>query len=111
RGGSRQPLRERQGTILAFRIALSLGHKHADPPHAFGLLRARRERPRHGRAAEERNKLAALHSITSSAATSSLSGTWRPSALAVLRLSTSSNLVGCMTGRSAGFSPLRMRPT
>ena len=32
----------------------------------------------------------------------------RPSALAVFRLITSSNLVGCMTGRSAGFSPLRM---
>ena len=28
--------------------------------------------------------------------------------MAVLRLMTSSNLVGCMTGRSAGFSPLRI---
>ena len=37
-------------------------------------------------------------------------GLSRPSALAVLRLMTSSNLVGCMTGRSAGLSPLRMRP-
>ena len=34
----------------------------------------------------------------------------RPSALAVLRLMTSSTLVDCMTGRSAGFSPLRIRP-
>ena len=50
------------------------------------------------------------HSITSSAATSNLSGTVRPSALAVLRLMTNSNLVGLITGRSAGFSPLRMRP-
>ena len=32
----------------------------------------------------------------------------RPSALAVLRLMTSSNLVGCSTGRSAGFAPLRI---
>ena len=32
----------------------------------------------------------------------------RPSAFAVLRLITSSNLVGCCTGKSAGFSPLRM---
>jgi ABC-type uncharacterized transport system substrate-binding protein len=31
-------------------------------------------------------------------------------ALAVLRLITSSNLVGCRTGRSAGFSPLSIRP-
>ena len=30
--------------------------------------------------------------------------------LAVFRLITSSNLVGCSTGKSAGFSPFRMRP-
>ena len=36
------------------------------------------------------------HSITSSARASSDGGTSRPSALAVLRLITSSNLVGCM---------------
>ena len=52
----------------------------------------------------------AHHSITSLAATSSLSGTSRPSALAVLRLITNSNLVDCMTGKFAGFSPLRIRP-
>src|SRR5262245_63833661 len=33
-------------------------------------------------------------------------GTSRPSAFAVLRLMTSSYLVGACTGRSAGFSPL-----
>ena len=38
-------------------------------------------------------------------------GMVRPSALAVLRLITSSYLVGACTGRSAGFSPLRMRST
>src|SRR5215831_19021394 len=32
----------------------------------------------------------------------------RPSAFAVFRLITSSNLVGCWTGRSAGFAPLRI---
>ena len=36
-------------------------------------------------------------------------GTSRPSTLAVLRLITVSYLVGACTGRSAGFSPLRMR--
>ena len=30
-----------------------------------------------------------------------------PSALAVVRLKTKSNLVGCSTGRSAGFAPRR----
>ena len=44
------------------------------------------------------------HSITSSARASSDCGTVRPSALAVLRLMTSSNLVGCCTGRSAGLA-------
>src|SRR5271167_1743467 len=44
--------------------------------------------------------------ITSSAVANSVSGMVSPSALAVLRLITSSNLVGCMIGRSAGFSPL-----
>src|SRR5262245_33111303 len=50
------------------------------------------------------------HSITSSAMASSVAGTSKLSAFAVLRLMTSSNLVDCITGRSAGLSPLRMRP-
>src|SRR5262245_2651760 len=62
------------------------------------LLRARRQWPRHRRAAEQRDEHAPLrcsHSITSSAMASSLSGIWRPSVLAVLRLMASSNFVGC----------------
>ena len=51
------------------------------------------------------------YSITSSARASSVGGTVKPSALAVLRLIASSYLVGACTGRSAGFSPLRMRST
>src|SRR6516162_975704 len=74
------------------------------------LLCARRERPR-SRAAEQRDELAALHSITSSASVIKVFGIVMSSALAVLRLTTSSNLVGCTTGKSAGFSPLRTRPT
>jgi len=49
------------------------------------------------------------HSITSSARARSVGGTSMPSVFAVLRLITSSYLVGACTGRSAGFSPLRMR--
>src|ERR1700737_982134 len=33
-----------------------------------------------------------------------------PSVLAVLRLITSSNLVGCMTGRAGGFAPAMILP-
>ena len=51
------------------------------------------------------------YSITSSASANKLGGTVMPSALAVLRLTTISNLVGCTMGRSAGFSPLRTSPT
>src|SRR5262249_39020899 len=76
-----------------------------------GLLRARRERPRRRRTAEQRDERAPLHSITSSARPSSGSGTVRPSASAVFALMTNSNLVGCTTGRSAGLSPLSIRAT
>src|SRR5262249_44199115 len=75
------------------------------------LLRPRRERPRGSRAAEQRDELAALHSITSSASASSLGGISRPSALAATTLMTSSYLVGISTGKSPGFAPLRMRAT
>ena len=51
-----------------------------------------------------------LYSITSSASASNVGGILRPSAFAVLRLMINSNLVGSITGRSAGFSPLRIRP-
>src|SRR5215471_629086 len=73
-------------------------------------LRACDDRPC-GRAAEKRDELAPPHSSTSSARASSIGGTSRPSALAVLRLMTSSYFVGACTGRSAGFSPFRMRST
>jgi hypothetical protein len=51
------------------------------------------------------------HSMISSASAKSLSETVRPSALAVLRLITSSNFDGCSTGRSLGLAPLRIRST
>ena len=50
------------------------------------------------------------HSITSSAIDSTAGGTSMPSARAVLRLMANSNLVNCSTGKSAGLTPLRMRP-
>jgi hypothetical protein len=63
------------------------------------------------KAAESRRSNRCTYSITSLARASSVVGTSRPSALAVLRLITISYLVGACTGRSAGFSPLRMRST
>src|SRR5512132_1487709 len=51
------------------------------------------------------------YSITSSAAISKPGGTVKPSAFAVLRLTTVSNFVGVCTGRSAAFAPRRMLST
>src|SRR5262249_53591241 len=86
------------------------GVQKSDHPHR-ALLRTRREQPR-SRTAEQSDELATphTHSIISSASNCSELGTSMPSALAVGRLITNSNLVDCKTGRSAGLVPLRMRP-
>src|SRR5262249_28315335 len=82
----------------------------ADARNPSLLLRARRERPRGSRAAEQRDELAAPHSMTSSASANSRSGTSMPSAFAVLRLITHSNFVDCGPGNRAALPLLRMRP-
>src|SRR5262249_3454548 len=82
-------------------------HQYADAPPTRVLLRPYRERPR-GRAAEQRDELAAPHSITSSARASSIGGISRPRALAAARLITNSNLSASCTGRSPGFMPFRI---
>src|SRR4029079_17192425 len=51
------------------------------------------------------------YSITSSARAISDGGTVRPRALAVLRLMTSSNFVGCSAGISAALAPCRILTT
>src|SRR5262249_36062319 len=70
-------------------------------------MRARRDRPRR-RAAEQRDDCTTFHSINSSARSRNESGIASPSALAVFTLITSSNLVGCSTGRSAGRIPCKI---
>src|SRR5262249_3595585 len=103
-------LSERGQARLCFRIIFGVADEHSDAANLCRLLRTCREWPRR-RTAEKSDELAASHSITSSARASSVGGISRPSAFAVLRLITSSSLVGFCTGRSAGFSPLRMRST
>jgi AAA domain-containing protein len=67
--------------------------------------------PRCARSCRERmQQKGILYSITSSARCWRNQGRSRPSALAVLRLITRSNLVGCTIGNSAGFAPLRIFP-
>src|SRR5262249_26902485 len=67
--------------------------KKPDGRHLPRLLRPRRERP-YRCAAEQRDELAAPHSITSSARASSDAGTESPSAFAVFKLTTNSYLFG-----------------
>jgi hypothetical protein len=76
------------------------------------LLRARRKRPRCRCTAEQRDELATPHySMTSSARASSDGGTSRPSAFAVFRLMSKSNLIGCSTGMSPGLPSRRILST
>src|SRR5437667_8239642 len=51
------------------------------------------------------------HLITRSAIASTLGGIVNPIALAAFRLITSSNFVGCSTGRSAGLAPVGHEPS
>jgi hypothetical protein len=55
--------------------------------------------------------ISSSHSITSSARASRVGGTSRPRALAVVKFTTRSNLVGCSTGRLPGFAPRRILST
>ena len=95
---------------LRFRIVFGHCHQHADAPHPLALLRLRRERPRAAAPPSSVMNSRRSHSITSSARASSVDGTSRSSNLAVCVLMTSSNLIDCMTGKSAGLAPLRTRP-
>ena len=52
-----------------------------------------------------------VHWITWSARMRTDRGMVRPRAFAVFRLTTSSNRVGCSTGRSAGLAPFRILST
>jgi hypothetical protein len=64
-------------------------------------------RPSRYREHQTSNEVSAPHSITLSARANNASGTVTPIALAVFRLITSSNLVGCSTGMSATLVPLK----
>src|SRR6516225_2193332 len=107
---SREAIAESSKLRLRPWIVRRHAHKYTDPPRRRRLLRARYQRPCR-RTASNRDELPPLHSITSSARASSEGGTVRPRAFAVLRFIASSYFVGACTGRSAGFSPFKIRFT
>src|SRR5262249_7626645 len=79
-------------------------------------LLAQRERripagPPHASDGEVRRRRYPGHSMTRSATARIEGGNVRPSAFAVFRLITSSNVVGCSIGRSRGRAPLRIQST
>jgi hypothetical protein len=75
---------------------------------AFTSRRASSASPR---AAGARWSAARRYSITWSARANTDCGMLSPSALAVFRLMTNSNVVGCSIGRSRGLAPLRILST
>ena len=85
----------------------------AAQPARWGFRPARHQSPRpqrHCGAILGAPWLSLRYSITSSARARIVCGMVRPSVFAVFRLITSSNRVGCWTGRSAGLAPLRIFP-
>src|SRR5581483_4807661 len=88
------------------------GHGEPSVNVRFGLRNGSEKLPLPRPLGAERRLCTAAngYSITSPAWASSIDGTVSPRDLAAFRLITKSNLVGCNTGKSAGFAPLRMRP-
>ena len=92
-----------------------------DPRHRAGGLGARtpriqeaeskKEAGRTQQAPEAPRRGSEAHWMISSARASTAGGIVRPRAFAVLRLMTSSNLVGCWMGRSPGLAPFRILST
>src|SRR6266542_5449857 len=79
-------------------------------PRSVALTCRWRSRPQHHFRTECIATKTAGYSISSSAMLSKPDEIVRPSALAVFMLMASSNLLGCRTGRSAGFLPSRIWP-
>src|SRR6266705_5933299 len=103
---------------LAERRRASSSRVQRSPPsdnqfsNPLRLLRRDDERRGEQAARQTADERAPLHHwMISSARCSSDRGIVSPSALAVLRLITSSNFVGCSTGRSPGLAPLRILST
>src|SRR5215469_9259318 len=104
--------RKRGGWIRSHHVSPGNdGMDERDDRESRRRLGTGRERPYRRRATDAYDELAPSHSITSSARASSEGGMVRSIAFAVFKLIMSLYSVGACTGRSAGFSPLRMRST
>jgi hypothetical protein len=87
---------------LLYSVATDRGHHHP-PPHLLALFeKMMSPKQKHP------YRPGPSYSITLSAWASRVGGISIAKLLAVWRLITSSNLVGCITGKSAGLTPLRI---
>src|SRR6476646_7801310 len=91
--------------VYASRLLSPVATQHSLPSGRYSLLGPDFHR-------QDRASFAwRTHSITSSARRRSDVGNSMPIAFAVLRLTTSSYLTGCSTGRSPGWAPLKIFAT
>ena len=114
--------------MVGARPAIFLGHQHAHKAELaeFGYRLSRKPllavpfrgvrgkpfaRKVAGGIAQHPLLVGKLHSMISSARARVRGGMASPSSFAVLRLTTNSRVVGCSTGGSAGFAPLRILST
>src|SRR5262249_3703248 len=100
----------RSGSFTSLWLLRSTVRMSASHPKATESLRSSEMTLSATSGPEQVQQTEQAYSITSSAMASTPGGMARPSALAVPRLSTSSNLLDWKTGKSAGFAPLRICP-
>src|SRR5262249_48324298 len=85
--------------------------EHTDAMNLPGLVGSAGKPGGGNQEGKKQRQSTARHWMTMSARATSDCGIVMPSAFAVFSLTTSSNVVGCSTGRSAGFAPRRILST
>ena len=63
KGKFKLPALKRRDDCLSFGVPLAIWQQHRDPPHGHALLRARRERPSSGGAANQPKELSSPHCL------------------------------------------------
>src|SRR5262245_16343513 len=102
-----QSLKERRNAGLSFRIVCGKVRDNPDAPHALRLLRARRERRRGCRTAEQRDERAAFHGDLALASIASAASACHPASLIFTRATSIILTPTTMRSACADASPAR----